>query len=52
MNKSSAVAKMGKHLATTDKGGKVRELMCPFPWGELAPHLTQCCLAEAYIHTK
>ena len=54
-NKSSAVAKMGSRLATTDMGRNVWGGGCcvPFSGGELAPHLTrQCGLAEAYLCTK
>jgi len=31
---------MGDRLATIDIGQK-EGVLCPFPWGELAPHLTQ-----------
>ena len=31
---------MGDRFTTTDMGQKVRVLLCPFPWGELGPHLT------------
>ena len=37
------------HLATWAEKG---ELLCPFPWGEMGLHLTQCAWAEAYLHTK
>ena len=46
---------MGDHLtlATIDIGRKVGgELLRPFPWAELGPHLTQCGLGEAYFRTK
>jgi len=34
LNKSSAVAEMGDHLATIDMGRKVGErLLCPYTWG-------------------
>jgi len=49
-NKSSTVAEMGDLLATIDMAEK-RRAAVPFG-GELGPHLTQCHLAEAYIHTK
>jgi len=54
LHKSSAVAEMGDRLATTDVGRKVGGCcaLCPFPWGELGPYLTQCRLAEAYFRTK
>jgi len=47
-NKSSAVAEMGDCLATIDMGQKVgaAELLCPFRWGELGLHLTQCRLGR------
>jgi len=43
LNKSSPVAEMGNHLATTDMGRKVRAAVpFSFPWGSwLSPHLTQ-----------
>jgi len=44
-NKSSADTKMGDHLATTDRAKKWG-LLCPFPWEQLDPHLTQCCLGR------
>jgi len=43
-NKSSAVTEMGDRLATIDMGRKVGGMLCPFPWGEVVPHLTQCGL--------
>jgi len=36
LNKRSAVAEMGDHLATADKGQKVG-LLCSFPCGSLVP---------------
>jgi len=49
-NKSSAVAEMGDCLATKDMGQKVGmaavTVLCPFSWGELGPHLTQCRLGQ------
>jgi len=45
--KSSAAVEMGDRLATIDMGRKSGEgLLCPFPWGELGPHLTQCRLGR------
>jgi len=41
INKSSAVAEMGDRLATVDIGRK-RGLLCPFLWGSMDRHLTQC----------
>jgi len=43
-NKSSAVAEMGDRLATIDMAENGGGLLCPFPWGELGPHLAQCRL--------
>jgi len=37
---------MGDHLATVDMGRKVGALLCPFPWRELGPRLTQCHLGR------
>jgi len=42
---------MGDALATIDElesGG----LVCPFPWGNMGPHLTQCRLGRAYLPAK
>jgi len=51
-NKSSAVAEMGDRSVTIKMDWKVG-LLYPFPWeGELGPHLTQCGLGEAYLHTS
>jgi len=48
LEKSSAVAKMGDRLATTDMGRKVGAAM-PLSVGELGPHLAQyVAWAEAY----
>jgi len=46
-NKCSAAAKMGDHARANwaEKWG--RGLLCPFPWGELGPHLTHCGLGTA-----
>jgi len=45
-NKSSAVAEMGKRLATIDMGWKLGGCCGPFCGeGELGPHLTQCRLS-------
>jgi len=43
-NKSSAVAEMGDHLATTDMGRKVGERAAV--GGSSVPHLTQCVLGR------
>jgi len=46
---------MGDRLAIIDVGRKlVGAVLCPFPWGELGPHLTQCDVtcAKAYLRTK
>jgi len=52
-NKSSAVAEMGDRLATIDMGRKVgRGCYAPFCGAELGPHLTQCGMGDAYLHTK
>jgi len=45
INKSSAIAEMGDRLATIVMVRKVG-LLCPFPLGELGPHLTQHCLGQ------
>jgi len=42
MNKCSAVAEMGDHLATIDMGCKLGGSAPFFVEGELGPHLTQC----------
>jgi len=50
-NKSSALAEMGDRIRTKwaeKRGG----LLCPFPWRQLGPHLTQCGLADTYLRTK
>jgi len=41
---SSAVAEMGNH--GTAKWAEKWGLLCPFPWGELGPYLTQCHLGQ------
>ena len=51
-DKSSAVAEIRDRLATIGTGRKVEGLLCPFLWGELGPHLTQCGLGRAYLRTK
>jgi len=43
-DKRSAVAEMGDRLATIGMGRKEGGLLCPFRWGELGSHLTQCGL--------
>jgi len=43
--KSSAVAEMGDHLATTASGQKVGDAV-PLSVGELGLHLTQCSLGQ------
>jgi len=44
---------MGDRLATIDMGRKVGGGCCAaFGLVELGPHLTQCGLAEAYLHAK
>ena len=46
---------MGDRLAIINVGRKlVGAVLCPFPWGELGPHLTQCDVtcAKAYLRTK
>jgi len=52
-NNSSAVAEMGDRLATTDMSREVDcgggGLLCPFPWGKMGPHLTECRLGRG-IH--
>ena len=45
-NKSSAVAKMGDRLATIHIGKKWGTAV-PLSWGELGPHITQCCLGRS-----
>ena len=45
LEKGLAVAEMGDYLATIHMSRKVG-MLCPFPWGELGPHLTQCCLGR------
>ena len=45
LNKSSAVAEMGDHLATVDMARKVGASV-PLSGGELGPHLTQCRLGQ------
>jgi len=42
MNKYSAVAEMGDHLATIDTALKLGGGCAPFRKGELGPHVTQC----------
>jgi len=57
-DKSSAVADIGDRFSTIDMGQndlgrKNGGLLCPFPLGELGPHLPQRCrLGEAYLHNK
>ena len=41
--KSSAVTEMGDRLATM---GRKVGVLCPFSWGQLGPHLTQCGLGR------
>jgi len=42
LHKSSAAAEMGDRFATIDIVRKEGVgLLCPFPWVELGPHLTQ-----------
>jgi len=47
VNKCSAVAEMGDHLATIDMGQRVRGCCAPFLGKEeLGAHLTQCHLGR------
>jgi len=41
MNNSSAVAEMNDR-ARAKCDVKWGRMLCPFPWGELGPHLTKC----------
>jgi len=44
INKYSAVAEMGNHLATADMGENWGTV--PLFWWEVGPHLTQCHLGR------
>jgi len=46
-DKSSAVAEMGDRARATWAEKCGGGLLCPFPWGELGPHLTQCGLGRS-----
>ena len=37
---------MGDRLATIDMDRRKGGLLCPFVWGQLGLHLTQCCLGQ------
>jgi len=44
---------MGDRLVTIDMARKAGEgAAVPLSVGELGPHLTQCRLAQAYLHAK